>query len=97
MVNHKEILRLKNLGLTHRELADTTGCSHNTVTRTLARAQEQQLSWQRAQSTSQQEVSQNLFPIKTKGSCLQDAGLRVSAPRDAKEWCYFESAAGGIL
>ena len=38
MVNHKEILRLKSLGLTHREITDATGCGRNTVTRTLARA-----------------------------------------------------------
>ena len=35
MVNHKEILRLKHLGLTNREIADAAGCGRNTVTRTL--------------------------------------------------------------
>lgn len=35
MVNHKEILRLKSLGLTHREIVDAAGCGRNTVTRTL--------------------------------------------------------------
>ena len=66
MVNHKEILRLKNLGLTNREIADAAGCGRNTVTRTLARAREQQLGWQQAQSMSQQEVSQRLFPTEQK-------------------------------
>lgn len=66
MVNHKEILRLKSLGLTHREITDATGCGRNTVTRTLARAREQELSWQQAQSMSQQEVSQRLFPTEQK-------------------------------
>ena len=41
MVNHKEILRLKHLGLTNREIAHAAGCGRNTVTRTLARAREQ--------------------------------------------------------
>ena len=50
MVNHKEILRLKSLGLTHREIVDAAGCGRNTVTRTLARAREQKLDWQQAQS-----------------------------------------------
>ena len=36
MVNHKEILRLKSLGLTHREIVDAAGCGRNTVTRTLS-------------------------------------------------------------
>src|SRR5699024_11790289 len=66
MVNHKEILRLKSLGLTHREITDATGCGRNTVTRTLARAREQKLSWQQAQSMSQQEVSKRLFPTEQK-------------------------------
>ena len=67
MVNHKEILRLKHLGLTNREIADAAGCGRNTVTRTLVRAREQQLGWQQAQSMSQQEVSQRLFPTEQKG------------------------------
>ena len=66
MVNHKEILRLKSLGLTHREITDATSCGRNTVTRTLARAREQKLSWQQAQSMSQQEVSKRLFPTEQK-------------------------------
>ena len=37
MVNHKEILRLKSLGLTHREIVDAAGCGRNTVTRTLTK------------------------------------------------------------
>ncbi len=52
MVNHKEILRLKSLGLTHRETVDAAGCGRNTVTRTLARAREQKLDWQQTQSMS---------------------------------------------
>lgn len=66
MVNHKEILRLKSLGLTHREIVDAVGCGRNTVTRTLARAREQKFDWQQAQSMSQQEVSQRLFPTEQK-------------------------------
>ena len=66
MVNHKEILRLKSLGLTHREIVDAAGCGRNTVTRTLARAREQKLDWQQAQSMSQQGVSQRLFPTEQK-------------------------------
>ena len=67
MVNHKEILRLKSLGLTHREIVDAAGCGRNTVTRTLARAREQKLDWQQTQSM--------FISNRAKGSCLQDAGL----------------------
>ena len=75
MVNHKEILRLKHLGLTNREIAHAAGCGRNTVTRTLARAREQKLSWQQAQSMSQQEVSKAAISNRAKEPCLQDAGL----------------------
>ena len=67
MVNHKEILRLKSLGLTHCEIADAAGCGRKTVTRTLARAREQKLNWQQVQSLSQQEVTQRLFPTEQTG------------------------------
>lgn len=68
MVNHKEILRLKSLGLTNQEIAAASGCGRNTVTRTLARAREQRLSWEQAQSMSRQEVSRQLFPAEQKSS-----------------------------
>ena len=62
MVNHKEILRLKNLGLAHQEIAASCGCGRNTVTRTLARAREQNLSWDMAKGMSPQQVTAALFP-----------------------------------
>ena len=98
MVNHKEILRLKSLGLTHREITDATSCGRNTVTRTLARAREQKLSWQQAQSMSQQEVSKRLFPTEQKNPVYKMPGLRVGLHREmAEERRHPESAVGGIL
>ncbi len=80
MTNYREILRLHSLGLTHREIVDAAGCGRNTVTRTLARAREQQLEL----AASSVHVSAGSFPAfisnRAKGSCLQDAGLRVGAP-----------------
>ena len=46
MTNHKEILRLKSLGLSNKEIAAACGCGRNTVTRTLQRAQEASVSWE---------------------------------------------------
>lgn len=57
MVNHKEILRLKSLGLAHQEIAASCGCGRNTVTRTLARAREQNLSWDMTKGMSPQQVT----------------------------------------
>ena len=62
MVNHKEILRLKSLGLAHQEIAASCSCGRNTVTRTLARAREQNLSWDMAKGMSPQQVTAALFP-----------------------------------
>lgn len=64
MVNHKEILRLKSLGLMYREIAASCGCGRNSVTRTLVRAREQSLSWDKAQTVSPQQVS-NPIPNRT--------------------------------
>ena len=87
MVNHKEILRLKSLGLTHREIAIAAGCGRNTVTRTLARAQEQKFNWQQAQSMSQQEVSQRLFPTAQAGPVYKMPGY---------EWVHREMQKSGV-
>ena len=65
MTNHKEILRLKSLGLTNTDIAAACACGRNTVTRTLARAQENGLTWEKTRTMSQQEVSLKLFPTKT--------------------------------
>lgn len=62
---HKEILRLKSLGLTNTDIAAACTCGRNTVTRTLARAQENGLTWEKARSMSQKEVSLKLFPVDT--------------------------------
>ena len=40
MTNHKEILRLHNLGIKNKDIAASCGCGRNTVTRTLQRARE---------------------------------------------------------
>lgn len=41
MANPKEILKLKNLGLFHADIAADCGCSRNTVTKTPKRDEEQ--------------------------------------------------------
>jgi transposase len=62
MTNHKEILRLKNLGLSNAEIAAACCCGRNTVTRTLKRASETGLNWKQAKSISLEAVYTKLFP-----------------------------------
>ena len=88
MVNHKEILRLKSLGLKHREIVDAAGCGRNTITRTLARAREQKLDWQQAQFMSQQEVSQRLFPTEQKNPVYKMPDY---------EWVHREIQKSGVI
>ena len=61
MTNHREILRLKALGLTHKAIATSCGCGRNTVSRVLERAKEVNLSWGDAESLSAQQVTDRLF------------------------------------
>ena len=62
MINYKEILRLKSLGLTHADIASAYGCGRNTVARTLSRAREQGITWGSAQTMMPEEVRKELFP-----------------------------------
>ena len=62
MTNHKEILRLKSLGLSNAEVASACGCGRNTVTRTLQRAKNALLSWDEAKKLPPNVVTERLFP-----------------------------------
>lgn len=45
MTNYREILRLKSLGMNKQETAASIGCSRNTVTQVLRRAEALKLSY----------------------------------------------------
>ena len=61
MANHKEILRLKSLGITHAQIAQSCECGRNTVTRTLQQAQSAGLSWSQARNMTEEEISAKLY------------------------------------
>ena len=62
MTNHKEILRLKSLGLSNVEIASACGCGRNTVTRTLQRARNASLEWDSIKKLSPEEITAKLYP-----------------------------------
>ena len=66
-MNHKEILRLKALGLKNEEIRNSCGCGRNTVTRILARAREVGIQWEDIQSLPSEKVSELLYPSEFKG------------------------------
>lgn len=62
MTNHKEILRLKSLGLSNAEIASACGCGRNTVTRILQRAVAVSLTWEQARNLTPKAITSKLFP-----------------------------------
>lgn len=71
MANHKEILRLKSLGLTHAQIAQSCECGRNTVTRTLQKAQSAGLSWLQARNMTEEEITAKLYPKAPYSSAYQ--------------------------
>lgn len=62
MVEHKEVLRLKALGYSNVQIAESCGCGRNTVTRTLQQAQNKGVTWNDVQHMTAQDVSDVLYP-----------------------------------
>lgn len=62
MTNYREILRLRNLGLNHSQIAESTATSRPTVITVLQKAAELGLNWQAASEMSDRELALQLFP-----------------------------------
>ena len=62
MTNYREILRLKDLGMAHKDIAASCSCGRNTVTRVLQRAKECGLTWKVAETLSPSDIQKRLFP-----------------------------------
>ena len=78
MVKIKEVLRLKyDVGLSHRQIAVSSGVSHSTIADYLRRAKVAGLAqWPLAEELSETELEQRLFAqpdggIRTRGSRFQ--------------------------
>jgi len=62
MTDYREILRLSSLGLNRSQIADSIGASRTTVIGVLQRASALSLDWQTAESLSDRELSEQLYP-----------------------------------
>ena len=62
MTKYREILRLKNLGFSNRNIALSVPCSRNTVKRVLDAAQEKNISWPLDASVTDAVLASQLFP-----------------------------------
>jgi orotate phosphoribosyltransferase-like protein len=71
MTNYHEILRLKNLGFSERNIALSCSCSRNTVSRVLKKAKELNISWPLDDSQTNAVLQATLFPKKKSSGSLQ--------------------------
>jgi transposase len=62
MTKYREILRLKNLGLNHSQIAESTAISRPTIIKVLKRAAELEIGWPAASTLSDRELSDRLNP-----------------------------------
>jgi len=58
MINYKEILRLKSLGINNSQIAYSCNCSRTTVINALKRAEENHLTWETISDMSNEDLSQ---------------------------------------
>ena len=72
MIKHREILRMANLGLSQRNIAESLNCSRTTVSEVLRRAREEQLAWPLPPELSDPELVQILFPHKGRASTRKE-------------------------
>ena len=72
MIKHREILRMANLGLSQRNIAESLSCSRTTVAEVLRRAREEQFTWPLPPELSDPELAQILFPHKGRASTRKE-------------------------
>ena len=66
MTKYREILRLKSLGFSERNIAQSCGVSRNTVAKVLKKAAEIKLSWPLDFDMTDSALEELMFPMKTR-------------------------------
>ena len=66
MVDYLEILRLKHLGYSQRQIIGSVVCSSHTIKATWEAAQDLNLQWPMPENTTNEELKIILFPNKSK-------------------------------
>ena len=67
MTDYREILRLKSLGFSERNIALSCPCSRNTVSKVLKKAKELDISWPISNDQTNAVLEGILFPKDGKG------------------------------
>jgi transposase len=68
MTDYREILRLRSLGLNHSQIAESMVITRQTVITTLQKALAIELDWQTAETMSDRELAEKLFPSANKAA-----------------------------
>ena len=71
MINYKEIIRLKSLGIKNSQIAYSCNCSRTTVIHVLKRAEEDSLSWEKVSGMSNEELTQQFTASDIVGTSYQ--------------------------
>ena len=67
----KEMIRLKDAGLSNRQIASSCAVSPSTVSEVIHRAEEMGLNWNAAEGLDEEELEKTLYPeeVNLKGLC----------------------------
>lgn len=87
MINYKEILRLKSLGINNSQIALSCNCARTTVITALKRAEENNLTWEKISDMSNEELSQTFFASNVE---------RTSYQKPDFEYIHSELAKSGV-
>ena len=71
MANYREILRLRSLGISNKQISAACHCSRTTVIDVLKRATEISLEWGSAKDLSDKEITDRLFPPGLQKPCYK--------------------------
>ena len=71
MTDYRKILRLKELGISERNIAKSSGCSRNTVSKAIKRANELGLSWPLPETMTNPELENIIYPKNAKESIIK--------------------------
>ena len=62
MTDYREIIRLEHQGVSGRDIANSCGCSRNTVARILGKAREHGVLWPKAEAMTNGDLRDIFFP-----------------------------------
>ena len=92
MVNYREILRLKSLGYTQRQIAASVHSSRSTISEVLDLARKHGIAWPLEESVSNTILFATFYPDRLTAQKYQKgAGLQLHSQGTCQTGCHVES------